>query len=335
LQHECKFIHDAETLENVCFLCGCVEGTQIDEKFEKENTIALMSFELTAENNDFASTTVYRTEDMIIPRKTHIDFSNGGFLSTKIDARNVDAQGKRTNSSYTNKLKYNQNFMLSASNPPTLKNSIWKISAYGDKMNLPPPVQELAAEIFQKMYDAKANIHNSSNMVCACLYYACKVHGLNKKIEDIATMVSDEATVIKQVKKSVFSCYEKLMETLDLKIPKHFSIPDDIVYVGNRIGLPEATIRYAVNMYHDVRARDRIFFSGKSNRLTATILLYISAMIHNDFIRSDKLELDHFIHIVKGSGISLYILQKRANDYLHHPFFADHNVKVQERKIIL
>lgn len=330
IDHECRYIYDAETLENICRECGQVEHT-----FDDKDTF--LDVEITAVGPGVqleSITTCSNREGCIIPTKTHIDFSNGGFLSTKIDSRSVDSQGKSINRSYTNKLKYNHNNILSSSNPPTLKNSIWKISAYGDKLRLPLPVQERAAEIFQKMYEAKANIHNSSNMVCACIYFACKEARLNKKMEDIASMVSEDPDVIKPIKKSVFACYEKLVFSLDLKIPKHFKIPDDIDYVGNKIGLPQRTIRYAVDMYLDVREKDRIFFSGKSNRLTSTILLYIAAMIHNDFVREDKLELDNFINI-SGAGISQYILQKRANDYLHHPYFYDHNAKVRERSIII
>lgn len=341
MDHDCRFIYDAETLENICQVCGEVEGTKINEELERQQ--AFLDIEITSAGGmqievgqEYTSncSAVGIRDGCIIPTKTHIDFSNGGFLSTKIDARSVDSQGKSINRSITNRLRYNQNYILSTSNPPTLKNSIWKISAYGDKLRLPVPVQERAAEIFAKMYEAKSNIHNSSNMVCACIYYACKEARLNKKIEDIVTMISKDPEVVKPIKKSVFSCYEKLVFSLDLKIPRHFKIPDDIEYVGNKIGLPQRTIRYAVDMYYDIREKDRIFFSGKSNRLTSTILLYISACIHNDFIREDRLELENFINI-SGSGISQYILQKRANDYLAHPYFYEHNAKVEERKIII
>lgn len=276
--------------------------------------------------------------DMIVPKRTDIDFSNGGFLSTKIDSRNVDSTGKSTDRTYTNKLKYNHQYILSSMGvQQTYRNSIWKIKTFSNRLGLPVHVQERAAEVFRKMYNSKANIHNSNNMVCACVYFACKEHKINRKMSDIALAAMQELDGTKPLRKSIFLCYQSIIFGLGMSIPKHPTYEQEIVYVGNRIGLPEATIRYAINMLNDVRSKEKLFFAGKSAKLTAAVLLYISALIHNDFMREDiekDIEIEQFCKVV-GGGISQYILKKRAEEYLSDPLFAVYNEKKQERQIII
>ena len=336
-EHDCKFVYDAESQEQVCRLCGQVEGSGVDPKLEQDE----MFSKLEITDN---TTTV---DGVIVPRATAIDFSNGGFLSTTIDSRNVDSQGKSVDRSYTNKLKYNHNYILSSMGmQQTKKNSIWRIKAYSDKLGLPVDVQERAATVFNKMYDSKANIHNSNNMVCACIHFACRERKINKKLEDIANIANtttgkDGKKHIKPLKKSIFLCYQDLIflqtgETR-FKIPRYPSRQQDIVYVGNKIGLPEPTIRHAINILLDVQSKDRLFFSGKSSKLTAIVLLYISALIHNDFLRDDvDVEIEEFCSLkTVGAGISQYILKKRAIDYLSHPFFEEYRKKKESKEIII
>jgi len=361
INHECKFVFDAESQENICSTCGVVEGTGVNEEEEREQNFRLTSMvdqaaslatELAAEKLGVEADRipVSGTEGFIVPHATNIDFSNGGFLSTTIDSRNVDSQGKSIDRTYTNKLKYNHNYILSSMGmQQTKKNSIWRIKSYSDKLGLPVHVQERAADVFNRMYDVKANIHNSNNMVCACIHFACREHKINKKLGDIALVARGQRRGIsippkkkddiKLLKKSIFLCYQDLVflnsgETR-FKMPKHPSMEQDILYVGNRIGLPEATIRYATNILYDVRSKDRLFFAGKSPKLTSMILLYISALIHNDFLRdSINIEIDEFCSNV-GTGISQYILKKRAKEYLDHPYFSEYKKKKEAREIII
>lgn len=342
-----RWISDPDTQESLCSTCGIIEqhtAAAIDP--EKELDFQKTEFKdqttNTNTNNTSSTITAQTNGGCIIPHGSHVDFSNGGFLSTKIDARSVDFQGRRTDRCYTNKLKYNHNNMQSAANPQTLKNSIWRVSALGDRLNLPKYVQERVAQIFHSAYGRKASVHNSTNMVGACIFFACKEAGLNKKMIDIARMMvdPDKKEEVKPMKKSIFACYEKLVDpygAMNMSVPKHFTVTDDIIYVGNKIGLPEPTIRYTINMYRDIKEkdkRDKTMFAGKSARITAMVLLYISAKIHNDFIRMDNLDLDNFL-CMGGAGISQYILQKKADDYLKHPYFAQYAKKVEEKKILI
>jgi transcription initiation factor TFIIIB Brf1 subunit/transcription initiation factor TFIIB len=339
---DCKhtWIYDSENQENTCCNCGYVEGSGIDTKLQKDSTFKLLDVNLVDINGLEYIPIQVPTEGFIVPKPTNIDFSNGGFLSTTIDSRNVDSQGKSIDRSYTNKLKYNHNYILSSMGmQQTKKNSLWKIKTYSSKLGLPIHVQERAADVFNRMYDSKANIHNSNNMVCACVYFACKEHNINKKLGDIAD-IAKAAGATKPLKKSIFLCYQDLIflhtgETR-FKIPRYPTYEQDIIYVGNKIGLPQPTIRYAINMLMDIKSKDRLFFSGKSSKLTATILLYISALIHNDFLRDDvSIEVEEFSSPALGTGISQYILKKRAEDYLNHPYFAEYRKRKEEKEIII
>lgn len=323
--------------------CGIIEGSlnNNDAKLEKDEDFKLI--DLTGVNvaeTMNAAEVAFGTDGYIIPKQTGIDFSNGGFLSTTIDSRNVDSQGKSIDRSYTNKLKYNHNYILSSMGAQqTYKQSIWRIRVYSDRLRLPICVQELAANVFQKMYHQKANIHNSKNMVCACIYFACKVHGINKKLGDISEIAKSSKDSVKPMKKSIFLCYQDLIfrETGETRfnIPKYPTMEQDISYVGNKIGLPQPTIRYAMDMLQQIKEKDRLFFSGKSSKLTSTILLYISALIHNDFLREGvNVEIEEFCNCV-GTGISQYILKKKADDYLKHPFFEEYRIKKEAREIII
>lgn len=330
IDNEHSWVYDSESYENVCRLCGIIEGSISDRETERKVSLQLMEIVETSSSKD----------GFIIPKATNIDFSNGGFLSTTIDSRNVDSQGKSIDRSYTNKLKYNHNYILSSMGvQQTYKNSIWRIKSYSDKLGLPIYVQERAADVFKKMYHSKANIHNSNNMVCACIYFSCKEHGINKKLGDISEVSKSGKDGTKPLKKSIFLCYQDLVfrdtgETR-FKIPKYPTMEQEISYVGNKIGLPQPTIRYAMEMLYDIKQKDRLFFSGKSSKLTATILLYISSLIHNDFLRDDvTLEIDHFC-LCAGTGISQYILKKRAEDYLRHPYFDEYKKRKEQREIII
>jgi len=342
---ECRehnWVYDYESQENICGCCGFVEGSGVvDKKLIKDEEFKLIDWISLEKEEGLDFENQPQSQDgFIVPKATNIDFSNGGFLSTTIDPRNVDSQGKSTDRSYTNKLKYNHNYILSSMGvQQTYKNSIWRIKSYSDKLGLPIYVQERAADVFKRMYHSKANIHNSNNMVCACIYFACKEHNINKKLEDIAMVSKSGREGTKTLKKSIFLCYQDLIflqtgETR-FKIPRYPTMEQDISYVGNKIGLPEPTIRYAMNILLDVKQRDRLFFSGKSSKLTSTILLYISALIHNDFLRDDvSVEIDEFCSCV-GTGISQYILKKRAEDYLNHEYFEEYKKKKEAREIII
>jgi transcription initiation factor TFIIIB Brf1 subunit/transcription initiation factor TFIIB len=176
-------------------------------------------------------------------------------------------------------------------------------------------------------------------MVCACIYFSCKEHGINKKLGDISEVAKSGKDGTKPLKKSIFLCYQDLifLETGEtrFKIPRYPSMQQEISYVGNRIKLPQPTIRYAMQILHDIKSRDRLFFSGKSAKLTSTILLYISALIHNDFLRDNcTVEIDEFCSSV-GTGISQYILKKRAEEYLAHPYFEEYRRLKEAREIII
>lgn len=324
--------------------CGTVkESAPKDDKIEKENIFKLVDIKQTLKdipdfstaNEEIAKDFEPSKEGCIVPKRTDLDFSNGGFLSTKIDNRNVDSTGKSTDRTITNKLKYNHNYILSSMGiQQTYRNSIWKVKTFSDRLGLPVHVQERASEVFRKMYHSKANIHNSNNMVCACVYYACKEHKINRKMSDIALTARQELEGTKPLRKSIFLCYQAIIFDLGMPMPKYFTAAQEISYVGNKIGLPQSTILYSINMYDDIKSNERLFFSGKSPKLTATVLLYISSLIHNDFIKYDSIEIENFCDVV-GGGISQYILKKRAQEYLSHPLFCEYKKKQEQRQIII
>ena len=131
------WIYDYESQENTCCNCGFVEGSGIDTKLQKDSTFQLLEIQ-----EEYIPIQI-PTEGFIVPKPTNIDFSNGGFLSTTIDSRNIDSQGKSIDRSYTNKLKYNHNYILSSMGmQQTKKNSLWKIKTYSSKLGLPIHVQE-------------------------------------------------------------------------------------------------------------------------------------------------------------------------------------------------
>lgn len=334
-----KYIYDNETSEDICCNCGCVayrsyeiEGTNKIIEGEKAQEMGAMMNAMTMKTNlnlelgnmpmpinDTSSVELnnveFATNEVIVPRQTEMDFSCGGLLSTKIDTRNTDFVGKKIDKAHFGKMRHMNNYILSSEGLGTYKRSIWLIKSVSDRLSLPPFVQERAGEIFRKMYFSRTNIHNSKNIVCACLYYACKEARIDRTLSDLANAVMEKP----KYKSDIFITFQKVIKHLGLNTPKNFSTVDEIHHLGARMGLSEKICRYAADIYLDVKSRDRIYFSGKDPKLIATILLYISSSIHDRY----RIDLDDFSDITK---INTYILRKRIHDHLAHPNFEKYRM---------
>jgi len=282
--------------ENICTKCGIIKYNTPETSTEE--------FELTDEIK----------KNCIVPKPARLDFSNGGFLSTVIDKKNVDFIGKKVNSALFNKIRCASNYIASSQGLSTFHHGMWMIASFANRLYLPPITKERAAELFNLIYQQKTNIHNSTNIVCACLYYAIKEAGIDRKPVDIATVAQKDNPA--DYASEIFNTYQNLIQELNLPSPKYYGTVREIDHLGSKMGLNQKVIRYAIEIYQEVKAKDKIYFIGKSARLIATILLYISASI---FQRNDELvDEDVFASV---ADITTYILRKRVNDYLNHENF--------------
>lgn len=306
-----SWVFDPEAGEDVCNLCGIVHFPTY--KTELDGIVAIEEKP--------------QTEGVIISRATFADFSNGGFLHTVI-GKNKDAVGKKVNVQHYNKLRYVNNYILSSTGMGTFKHAIWQISQIADKFNLPFHVRERACEIFQKNYNLKTNIHNSRNIVCACIYFACKEAHINKKMIDVAIVVLEDSHVSSKTLSDIFKAYQTLIRDLKLDTLKNFSMADDINYVSTRIGLSERSSRLAHQIYQEVRKKDRIYFAGKSAKITATSLLYIASAMLKEDKNFDEIGFGNIDVIKDVAGITPYILKKRVYEHLGHQHFRKYKEQV-------
>lgn len=315
-----KFITDIDSQEEICIMCGIVQIPSYKKK-EDQEIVLDVGIETQA--------TQPTTEGFIVSRATAIDFSNGGFLATKIDQRNRDVVGKKVNTQHYNKVRYMNNYILSATGMGTYKHAIWQISQISDKLNLPYHVRERSCEVFKRNYNLKTNIHNSRNIVCACVYFACKEGRINRKMEDIAAIVLEEKSGISsKINSDIFTAYQKLIEDLKLTSPKNFGMYEEISYVSTRIGLSERVSRQAYDIYLEVRSKDRIYFAGKSAKITATSLLYIAAAMLEESRKFDEAGFGNIDVIKEVAGITPYILKKRVFEHLGHRHFRKYKEQV-------
>lgn len=338
--YEHSFIYDGETSEDICTKCGFVQipnykraqkilEEQAQNRIEDFHFMNLPRTEQQQPQQSQQQQTVNIAapvmamaavilenpdqlkprRDYIIAKTTEVDFSCGGFLSTKIDGRNVDFVGKHVNSQHFNKIRYINNYIMSSTGLATYKNAIWMIASFSDKLHLPNHCKERAAEIFRKIYYQTTNIHNSKNSVCACLYYACKESKINRTMDDIAR-VAEEGT---KYNSQIFKTLQKLVKVLDLDGTKNFPIPDEIAFLGSKLHFDENNVRVAIEMYKNVKARKRIYFTGKAPRIIASTLLYIASLINDQDINETE--------FCKQTNVTQYILRNRVRENLKSKHF--------------
>ena len=335
MDYEHNFIYDGETSEEICVKCGFVQipnYKRAQQILEEKSVNKLEHFDfmnlpkpaavtietpvmhamsatviLSEEQQDIES--IRPKRDYIIAKTTEVDFSCGGFLSTKIDGRNVDFVGKHVNSQHFNKIRYINNYIMSSTGLATYKNAIWMIASFSDKLHLPAHCKERAAEIFRKIYYQTTNIHNSKNSVCACLYYACKESKINRTMDDIARVAEEGSKYNSQI----FKTLQKLVKVLDLDGTKNFPIPDEIAFLGSKLHFDENNVRVAIEMYKNVKARKRIYFTGKAPRIIASTLLYIASMINDQDINE--------VEFCKQTNVTQYILRNRVRENLKSKHF--------------
>jgi transcription initiation factor TFIIIB Brf1 subunit/transcription initiation factor TFIIB len=311
-EHIHSMIFDPESGEEICTGCGQVAFVRGFDKEEQE--LPNPNFTLTHNLHDGKpdpNSNPTPTAGYIVPKQTDLDFSCGGFLSTKIDARNTDAVGKRVNSAHFNKMRFINNYILSSTEMSTYKNAIWNVASISDRLNLPGPVKERAAEIFKRIYNHKNNIHNSKNVVCACIYHACREARIFRKMPDIASAAMEKPEYTSQI----FRTYRKLLDSLKLNVTKNFPIIEEISNMGSRAAIPESIVRDACSIYTQVKNKDRIYFAGKSARITAATLIWIAAYHRSRIIDDDSLADD--------ASITSYILHRRVNEHFQNTNYFD------------
>jgi transcription initiation factor TFIIIB Brf1 subunit/transcription initiation factor TFIIB len=313
--HTCRFIYDPETGEEVCAGgCGRVafhSYTVVEDQLQKEKN--------GEPNGSSNSREALRRDGFLVSKATDLDFSCGGFLSTKIDSHNKDAVGKSVNSAHFNRIRFVNNYIQSATEMGTYKHAIWMVKSFSDRMQIPYHVQERAAEIFKKTYYNRNNIHNSKNVVCASIYYACKEAHINRKMPDIASAAMEPESFTRDI----FKTYRKLMILLSLDVPKTFPIAEEISYLGGRVGIPESVTRLAREIYFDVKSKDRIYFGGKSPRITAALLIWMAA-----HAKKRRIDVEMLSNEIK---LSQYNLEKRVLEHLiNKPEFFSRYAKREE-----
>ena len=300
---DCKHsnIFDPESGEDICTLCGMVTLPSYAVKDEPNITMEEIQQQQKPKP----------PKDVIVSKPTQVDFSCGGFLSTKMDIRNRDCVGKSVNSVVYNKLRVLHNYVLSANQMGTFKNAIWTVASISDKLSLPPFVKERAAEIFKKIYNTRSNIHNSKAVVCGCIYYSCKEAKINRNLRDIALAAQE----YKEYTSDIFGAYQAIVDFLGLDVPKNFKIVEEISYLGSRIGVPEKTIRKACEMYSIVRkqpGRDRIYFAGKVPRITGAALICMAHKALQNSSNNQQLDMNRLCVLTE---IPQATLERRIESY--------------------
>lgn len=313
-----QFIYDGDSGENLCCLCGIVDTPSYLKK--TENAVDTL----------IQQPNGHPRPDEIVPRMTAVDFSCGGFLSTKMDIRNKDFVGKSVNSAFFNRIRVLNNYVLSSTQMGTFKHAIWNVSTLCDKLVLPSHIAERAAEIFKRVYSHRSNIHNSKSIVCGCIYYACKEAHINRNLPDIATAANEQ----KSYTSDIFKSYQTIVEFLKLEAPKNLRVIEEISYLGSRVGVAEKTIRKACDIYSLVRkqkGRDRIFFAGKVPRITGAALISMASKYNGSKDSLDISRLCHYADIPKDT------LNRRVESYqayisslLENDFIESYNRQITE-----
>jgi len=128
-------------------------------------------------------------------------------------------------------------------------------------------------------------------------------------MDDIARVAEEGSKYNSQI----FKTLQKLVKVLDLDGTKNFPIPDEIAFLGSKLHFDENNVRVAIEMYKNVKARKRIYFTGKAPRIIASTLLYIASMINDQDINE--------VEFCKQTNVTQYILRNRVRENLKSKHF--------------
>lgn len=248
-----RIVSDIERGESICTGCGMVGGSRLDSTH--------------MENANFGS----GIENESSKNPTSLIMYDLG-LSTFIDKKNIDANGKALQGNFEfDKLRRLNKYSISNdSKTRNLTKAVREILRITEILGMSPSVAERASYIYRKALNMKLIRGRSiTGIVAATIYIACKDAGVHFPIEQIEKLVENCS------RKNVMHYYKLLLRCMKISI----AVPEPSKYLSRiaaRARLSGRTERRAFEILSQIDKEPTL--SGKKPISLAASALYLAAM---------------------------------------------------------
>lgn len=192
-------------------------------------------------------------------------------LSTQVGKTNKDSAGRPVKNHVQNTMKrlrtWDSRIQVRSHSLRTYRVAYTQLNKLKDKLNIPYPVIENAAQIYKKVQKGglvKGKTISSS--VAASLYVACRGAGVPRTLDEIALAADIKRTHLARE-------YRGILLKLDFKVPQ-LDYNHCIEKIGARLQLPEKVQRQAMKIMEKILTEG--ISSGKNPMGMAGAVLYTS-----------------------------------------------------------
>ena len=248
-----RIVSDVERGERICTACGMVGGSHFDS--------------IHLENGGFA--TCIESENHKTPTSL-IMYDIG--LSTFIDKKNIDANGKTIKGNFEfEKLRRLNKFSISNdSKTRNLTKAVKEILRITEILGMSPSVAERAGYIYRKAFNMKLVRGRSiTGIVAATIYIACKDAGIHFPIERIESVMENCS------RKNIMHYYKLLLRCMKMNMVA----PEPVRYLSRIAAsakLSGKTERRAFEILLQIENESTL--SGKKPISIAASALYLAAI---------------------------------------------------------
>lgn len=151
------------------------------------------------------------------------------------------------------------------------------LNAMCDELTIPRSVREYAAKTYRVAFDARLVMGRAiSHIAAASLYYACRVHGVTRTFNDIAStdVLKSEAYTVRECELVVARVYRMMHQRLNLRPPIQTGLPF-VAKICSQMELPSTIEQLAAELLQQYS--DKKLSAGKSPQGLAAAAIYIAA----------------------------------------------------------
>ena len=195
------------------------------------------------------------------------------------------------------RLKRLNNRRTGSANNQSLRSSLSLLNTMRMKLGLPDSVAENAAYMYRKARQDKIRVGmNTKNLMCACIYVACKQQGVPRSILEISFISNIR-------KKEISRAYRVLVERMEISLTPYTPI-EFLTKIANEAEISEKSRRVAMNIL--LMAEKEKIIEGKNPKALAAASLYFACRLNNEEKSQDK--------IARASGITATTIRTRYGD---------------------
>lgn len=277
-----RLVFDYEGGELVCSVCGVVAKQGV-EVVQQRRAFSLEELD----------------KHRVGPPTTELLMQDSG-LSTFIDGKNIDANGKQIPgcNDMGRLRRLNRITVMSASKSKNLNKATREIRRISELMGLSKPVAERAAYIYRKILEhGLVRGRTITGMVGAAIYIACKDLNTPRDIKEIQLTISDDKY------RGVVVCHKVIMKEMQLRQVN--PCPSTIVSrICSKSSASERVAQKAVEYIKKVQNTGDM--SGKSPFSIAAAAVYIASQTTGEFVTQ--------LRLADASGNSTVTIRKRVID---------------------